>query len=183
VQIVSVAVSALHPPQDAEVAASFHEQVRAQQEAEATIENAKKDAVSILAGVAGSAQQADSFFNAITGLDARATGAQRLAQEAAIDAQLRAAGGQAAQRLLEASATRWRKAITEQARAQRFGSELLAYRKAPSYYKSRLYLETLANAAADRRKIILDTGEAPPQVRVNLEQAGAGVEGIFGTDN
>lgn len=183
VHVVSVAVSALHPPQDAEVADSFHEQVRAQQEAEATIENAKKDALSTLAGVAGSAQQADAFFEAITELDAQATGEARVAQEAAIDAQLRAAGGEAAQRLLEASATRWRQAVTEQARAQRFGSELLAYQKAPRYYRARLYLETLANAAAERRKIILSTGDVPPVVRVDLEQAGTGVEGIFGTDN
>ncbi len=186
VEIVNVAVMALHPPQDSEVAAAFHEQIGAQQKAQATIENARKESVSILANVAGSPEKAEALIEAIrrvgsAGGDDQAQ--ERDAFEAEIDRQMLEAGGQAAQRLLEARAKRWQMAITERARAERFGSEYEAYQQAPNYYRARLYLETLANATRERRKIILDTDDAPPMIRLELKDSGTALEGIFGNEN
>lgn len=180
VQIINVAVMALHPPQDAEVAAAFHGQVEAQQQAQATIENARKDAVSVLSNVAGSPVRAQMLVEAIAHLDPDADDQARLEREIRIDEQVRAAGGTAAQRLLEARARRWQTAITERARAERFGAEFAAYQQAPGYYRARLYLKTLANAVRDRRKIIIDTDDAPPMIRLELEGADTGIEGVFG---
>jgi regulator of protease activity HflC (stomatin/prohibitin superfamily) len=185
IEVINVAVMALHPPQDSEVAAAFHEQVGAQQKGQATIENARKEAVSILANVAGSPTKAESLIEAIgavSALDADVPAEQRNELEAEIDRQIVAAGGEAAQRLLEARAKRWQLAVTERARAERFGSEYEAYRQAPNYYRARLYLETLAQAVRDRRKIILDTDEAPPLIRLELKEPGTAIEGLF-SDN
>jgi len=183
IEVVNVAVMALHPPQDSEVAAAFHEQVAAQQKAQATIENARKQAVSILANVAGSPAKTEALIEAIgavSALEADVPAQRRKELEAEIDRQIVAAGGEAAQRLLAARAKRWQLAVTERARAERFSSEYEAYRQAPDYYRARLYLQTLANAVKDRRKIILDADEAPPLIRLELEEPGTAIEGLFG---
>ena len=75
-----------------------------------------------------------------------------------------AAQGEAAIAIYDARAYRWQIAITERAQAERFKSELLAYGRAPDYYRSRQYLNTLADGLKDARKIIVNTDDERPRV-------------------
>lgn len=191
--VLFVGVIAVHPPQKEEVAAKFHEQIGALQEKQSTIEQARKEAVTTLASVAGSRTRAIEIGEAMGRLDElknqlgqtpeaeKQTKRQAIAQqEAAIEAMVDLAGGQAAQVLAEARAYRWQQALTELSRAERFVAELAAYRKAPQYYKARKYLDTLAGALADRRKIILTMqADKPPTLRFNLEDAATDIQSMM----
>ncbi len=183
VEVISVSVMALHPPQESEVAAAFHEQIGALQQKQSEIDNARRDAVSILAGVAGSRSKAEAVIDAIDRYNAQPDEAEKLALAMEIDELLRDAGGQAAQRLLSARARRWEQSVSQQARGERFLAEYLAYQKSPMYYRTSTYLDTMANALATRRKVILDADDAPPEIRIELKETRTGIEGIFDTTN
>ena len=206
-EVVYVSVSGVHPPQD--VADAFLQQIDALQEKQSLIEDARKEAIATLAAVAGSRDRALAISEAIDELaamrqrDANQSGdgqggdgagrlsdesSELLAKAAQIEELLDRAGGSAAQALLEAKAYRWSHAIGELARAERFRSELFAYRQAPEYYRQRLYLDTLAEALADRNKIIIDnsgTDEAAsptqdPVIRLDLKQADTSLDSLIG---
>lgn len=69
IEVVQVVLSAIHPPQDGEVASAFHENIDARQEKQTTIEEAKRQAIETLAGVAGSREQALALTKAINELE------------------------------------------------------------------------------------------------------------------
>jgi len=195
IEIVFVSVSGLHPPQNDEVAAAFHEVIDAVQEKQVAIENAQKDAVEVLARTAGTAERARRISAMIEKLSAMRSKLeamdenerekrsslqqQILEQTVAIEDAITLAdataegrsfgeaGGEAAQKVLEARAYRWSRAIEELAAAERFGAELYAYEQAPQYYKARLELDALARILEGRRKIILDT-TLDPTIRLEL---------------
>jgi regulator of protease activity HflC (stomatin/prohibitin superfamily) len=64
-----VGVVHVHPPQTENVVQAFHEKIAARQEKEATIQEARKEAASTLAGVAGSPTQAKAISDAKAKLD------------------------------------------------------------------------------------------------------------------
>ena len=191
IEIAFVTVSAVHPPQKSEVADKFHEQISASQEKLTAIEKAKQQAQSTLASVAGSRDKALQLSKAIEHLNSLQSQTeanpddadlrqQYLEQSAAIELLMDDAGGQAAQELASARAFRWEYAITELSRTERFTSELLAYRKAPNYYKMQLYLEALGQAIQDRRKIVIDSPtDQDPRIRLMLEDASSGLGKLF----
>jgi regulator of protease activity HflC (stomatin/prohibitin superfamily) len=77
IDIVDVSVLSVHPPQDNEVAARFLDRASALQERETAIEQARTEAATTLAAVAGSRTQA----NRIVELNRRLTRLQRLEGE------------------------------------------------------------------------------------------------------
>ncbi len=198
-EVVFAGISSIHPPQEAEVAAMFHEQIGALQEKEIAIEQASREAVSILAKVAGSREHALQISEAINRqaelqremdqllgqeeYDADRAGRIRMEliqQGMIIENLFDEAGGEAAQLIADAKAYRWWRALTEQARADRFIAELAAYEQAPDYYRMRRYLDTLSNVLADRRKIIMDVKQdQPPTFRFQLEDDATGLESIL----
>ncbi len=194
IEVAFVTVSVVHPPQKSEVAMKFHEQIGASQEKLAAIEDARREAESILASVAGSREKALQIQNAIDAvndLQARvdadpndeATRQQLLDASAKVEQLIDAAGGEAAQQLAAARAFRWEHAISELARTERFRSELAAYQNAPRYYKMQLYLEALAEALKDRRKVIIDSrSDHSPHIRLQLEDASSGLDRLFQED-
>lgn len=206
-EVMQVAISAVHPPNDSEVAQTFLEQINARQTKQTTIEQARREAVSTLAQAAGSREVALRINRPIQREEALLREIERIRREAGgeLDAEARSsietlreerrrvaaeierliadAGGESAQILARARADRWQQAITEAAAAERFVAELAAFREAPRYYAARRYFEAISEAIADRRKIVLgvDT-ELPPEIRFNLEDATGALDSVFGEE-
>ncbi|MFM1997207.1 MAG: hypothetical protein RLZZ111_1594 [Planctomycetota bacterium] len=165
IHVVGVAVTALHPP-IGKVSRAFHYQIGAVQAKETAIQLARKDAVQQLAKVAGSVDlslQIDAAIRRLDTLRAAGGGPELTAADQEIDTLLSAARGEAAERVHEARAYRWRKAVGERASSERFSGELLAYQASPVYYRTRRFLEVLAAGLTGRRKFVIagDPGDAP----------------------
>jgi modulator of FtsH protease HflK len=165
VQVVGVAVTALHPP-IGRVSRAFHYQIGAVQQRETSIQLAHKEAVQKLAKVAGSVDLSLRIDAAIRRLDAlRASGEtqQAVVAEQEIERLLSEARGEAAELVHQARAYRCRRAVGERASGERFAGELLAYEASPVYYRTRRFLEVLADGLTGRRKFVIagEAGEAP----------------------
>ena len=167
IEIVGVAVTSLHPP-IGNVSRAFHAQIGAMQERETLIQRARKDAVEKLARVAGSVEFSQRIDAEIRGLDAlrtagKADAAAVTAAEGRINGMLSDARGEAAEILHAARAYRWKRAIGERADGERFAGELLAFQASPEYYRTRRFLEVLAEGLASRRKYVItgDAGDTP----------------------
>ena len=165
VDVVGVAVTALHPP-IGRVSRAFHYQIGAVQQRETSIQQAHKDAVKKLAQVAGSVDLSLRIDAAIRRLDALRAGgdpSQALVAEQEIERLLAEARGEAAELVHQARAYRCRRAVGERASGERFSGELLAYEASPVYYRTRRFLEVLADGLTGRRKFVIagDAGETP----------------------
>jgi modulator of FtsH protease HflK len=179
-EIVDVGVTTLQPP-PGKVARQFHRQIGAQQERETLVQLAYKDAIKTLAKVAGSVDRSRKINEAIIRLDDSRTAAaeaaakigapeilpltaQQLAkQELEIEELLGEARGEAAEIVHKARSDRWKKTIGERSALERFAGQLLAYKAAPAYFRTKQYLEVLANSLVDRRKVVIagDKGDLP----------------------
>ena len=179
-EIVDVGVTTLQPP-PGKVAREFHRQIGAQQERETLVQMAHKDAIKTLAKVAGSVDRSRKINEAIIRLDDSRTAAaeaaakigareilpltaQRLVkQELEIEELLGEARGEAAEIVHKARSDRWKKTIGERSALERFAGQLLAYKAAPAYFRTKQYLEVLANSLVDRRKVVIagDKGDLP----------------------
>lgn len=165
IRVVGVAVTALHPP-IGKVSRAFHYQIGAVQAKDTAVQLARKDAVQQLAKVAGSVDLSLKIDSAIRRLDSlrldRANGEVADVEEE-IDSLLSSARGEAAELVHQARAYRWRTAIGERASSERFAGELLAYRASPVYYRTRRFLEVLAEGLTGRRKFVIagDPGDTP----------------------
>ena len=165
IDVVGVAVTALHPPIGA-VSRAFHAQIGAVQQRETSIQEARKSAIGKLAKVAGSVELSLRIDAAIRQLDAQRPSGDPQAMAAAeqeIDRLLAEARGEAAERVHEARAYRWSRAVGERASGERFAGELLAYKTSPEYYCTRRFLDVLAEGLAGRRKFVIagDAGDTP----------------------
>ena len=165
VDVVGVAVTALHPP-IGRVSRAFHYQIGAVQQRETSIQLAHKDAVQKLAKVAGSVDLSLRIDAAIRRLDALRAGgdpSQAAVAEQEIERLLAEARGEAAELVHQARAYRCRRAVGERASSERFSGELLAYEASPVYYRTRRFLEVLADGLTGRRKFVIagDAGETP----------------------
>lgn len=190
VRVTFVSVSGIRPPQLQDVALTFQAKINAEQERITALQQAEREAIETLATVAGTRDRAMEIAEAIVQLEATREAADtgeidqdQLAERiVSIESMLDEAGGEAAQKLLEARAYRWNYAITQRARAERFNSELRAYRQAPEYYRMRMYLDVLSETLADRRKIIVDTRDgADPEIVIDITEQSLGGD-LFGSE-
>jgi regulator of protease activity HflC (stomatin/prohibitin superfamily)/divalent metal cation (Fe/Co/Zn/Cd) transporter len=182
IELVAVAVTSLHPP-IGEVSRAFHSQIAAVQQRETSIQQARKNATTKLAAVAGSAALANRIDEAIRQVDKiRPSGdAKALVDaEAKIDALLAEAKGEAAEVVHRARAYRWTRAVGERANSERFSGELLSYMASPSYYRTRRFLEVLAEGLAPRRKFVIagDAGDAPV-FRMDFSDPAAAIDSLL----
>jgi regulator of protease activity HflC (stomatin/prohibitin superfamily) len=179
-EIVDVGVTTLQPP-PGKVAREFHRQIGAQQQRETLVQMANRDAIKTLAKVAGSVDRSRKINDAIIRLDDTRTAAaeaaakigardilpltaQQLArQELEIEELLGEARGEAAEIIHRARSDRWKKTIGERSALERFAGQLLAYQAAPAYFRTKQYLDVLANSLVDRRKVVIagDKGDLP----------------------
>jgi membrane protease subunit HflK len=165
IRVVGVAVTALHPP-IGKVSRAFHTQIGAEQQKETAIQVARRDAVEKLARVAGSVDLSLRIDAAIRSLDRMRTAGdaeQTVAAEHEIDRLLTTARGEAAELIHQARAYRWTRSVGERTSSDRFAGELLAYEASPIYYRTRRFLDVLAEGLTGRRKFVItgDPGGAP----------------------
>jgi membrane protease subunit HflK len=175
-QIVDAAVTAVQPPGGA-VARAFHRQIAARQDRETIVERARRDGVATLSKVAGSESLGRRLDAAILALDVN----RSPAAEAEIDTLLASARGEAAELVFGARGDRWTRAVGEQAARERFAGELLAYERAPSYYRAARFFEVLAAGLADRRKFVV-AGDASdvPILRMDFADPASAIETLLG---
>lgn len=175
----------VHPPKDSEVADTFLQQVNALQSQKTAIENAQRDAIGILSSAAGSrgeALRAEAAIQKLTDLrnqrdsdNAPADIEQQiLDQETQINLLIDQAGGDAARILADARQERWEVALAEKAESGRFAFEIAAYNVAPEYFKTRYYLDAIAEAFAQSNRRVISTVPITDDstIRLNLEEAG-----------
>lgn len=185
ISVQDVLLYDVHPPKDSEVADTFLQQVNALQSQKTAIENAQRDAIGILSSAAGSrgeALRAEAAIRKLTSLrnqrdsdDAPADIEQQiLDQETQINRLIDQAGGDAARILADARQERWRVALAEKAESGRFEFELAAYNIAPEYFKSRYYLDAIAEAFSQSNRRVISTVPITDDstIRLNLEEAG-----------
>jgi regulator of protease activity HflC (stomatin/prohibitin superfamily) len=197
-EVVYVAMAGVHPPSDSDVAKAFHQQIAVTQEVQGLIEDARREEIQTLTTVAGSPAQAQAISSAISRLTAardqlsalerdpsaatpaqleeRRQGLRKL--EAEVEDQLARASGRAATVIFEARSARWKRTLTDQARAQSFLAELAAYQNAPSYYRAKRYLDVLAEGlGGNTRKIVIATEQAEkPLYVVDLTDPGTALD-------
>ncbi len=188
-EVVFVGLLGLHPPQDGEVAAAFHEQIGALQKQQTEINKASKAAIESLAAVAGSIDEARAIEKAIDAYEqadqaVKSGGeADRKTLDAAkaeLDRRLASAQGEAAQLINEALAYRWSYALDQAARAKRFDAEFKAYQQSPALYVVRHYYQTVAQATSGARKIVMTSSSSEdPILRLDLKDTSAGLESIL----
>jgi regulator of protease activity HflC (stomatin/prohibitin superfamily) len=176
----------VHPPNESEVAEAFLQQVNAIQSQKTDVENAQRDAIGTLSAAAGSRGEALRIADAIAELnrlrDQKESGAadggldeQITEQQARINRLIDRAGGEAASVLADARQERWQTALYEKSQSARFTFELAAFNLAPDYFKSRYYLDTLAEAFRDANRRVITTVPLNEEstIRLNLEDAGS----------
>jgi len=192
-EVLYAGLIAVHPPQEEEVAASFQNQIGALQAKQTLIEQARAEAIEMLASVAGSVDKANQLDDAIRELEqlqnrlqqAQGDQAQGLRtqitdKQVAIEAMLTEARGEAASEIFNALAFRWNKALGERAKANRFASELSIFSEAPELYKMSRYLDAVSEGMGERRKyVVASQTPVPPMIRLNLEDAQNNLDTIF----
>ena len=189
IHVQDVLLYDVHPPRDSEVAAAFLQQVNALQSQKTAVENAERDAIGILSSAAGSrseALRAEGAIQQLTELrgqrDAEAAPAdieeQILEQETRINRLIDQAGGEAARILADARQERWEVALAEKAESGRFAFELAAFKLAPQYFKSRYYLNAIAEAFGQSNRRVISTVPITDDstIRLNLEDAGSSAD-------
>lgn len=187
-EVLTAAITSLHPPQEGDVAKAFLEQIDADIQKQASIEDAEKDAVTTLTQVAGSQQMAMKVADAIREADSLLTQLNKLRaadnydaaeasrltdaltqKQADIEKLMDEAGGEAVGLIYKARAYRWQHALGERSRAMRTLAKMPLYQQAPNYYRTREYLNALRESM-NGRKIVLTTPDAKDAtVRLQLE--------------
>ncbi|WP_432798162.1 SPFH domain-containing protein [Poriferisphaera sp. WC338] len=185
-EIVFVGFGSIHPPQGGEVAKAFHEQNGALQDMKIAVQSADKDSITLLAQVAGSRSKALEIKQSINELESLQLDEKpelAAAEQAKIEGLIDMAGGQAAQMLQEARAYRWQRALDEQSQARNFEAQLMAYRNAPTYYKYRMYWNTLAEGLKDKRKIVVDSDNIDETtLRFDMKETSSSLGSLFSGD-
>ncbi|MEM6855997.1 MAG: SPFH domain-containing protein, partial [Planctomycetota bacterium] len=196
INIQDVLLYDVHPPREGEVAAAFLQQVNALQSQKTAVENAERDAIGILSSAAGSrteALRAEREIQQLTELRNRRDGSdgevpadieqQILDQETRINLLIDEAGGEAARTLADARQERWEVALAEKAESGRFAFELAAFNIAPNYFKTRYYLNAIAEAFNQSNRRVISTVPITDDStnRLNLEEA-ASPGGLFGAE-
>ncbi len=199
VTVAYVGFKSIHPPQEAEVAVKFLEQIGALQESQSLIEKARQEATETYASVAGSAERALALnklieeANALNGEIDRLRGdpaalkdaiERRAAKELEIVAMIADSPGEAAEQVYAARAERWERVNFERGKALKFLAELAAYNKAKRYYATKIYLDVLVSGMSDRRKYII-TSEltGPLRLYLDLTDETDVIGGIIGSQN
>jgi modulator of FtsH protease HflK len=194
--VTLVTVSAVHPPEEDNVADAFQEVIAADQEKQTKIQVALRESNVVLSDVAGTADIAKSIGAAVSKYDAyqRELGdkdrtpeqkAKLAAELTAVDDLLQnVALGRASAIILQANAYRWDRYLRERAKAERFDAQYHAFVAAPDLFRQRQYLDAVTEGLAGRRKIVLLSDQAvPPTFRFDLKQQPTAISNIMNNNN
>jgi membrane protease subunit HflK len=184
VTVLDVAISSVHPPQ--EVADAFHEVVAAQLEKQTKIQSAKLEATKRLATTAGSAGLAQRIEQQRAALVAMEKEKGLKAPDVEVESQkleqlLLHAGGDAAVVIAQARGYRWEKENSERGNAERFAQQAAGYRLSPEFYRSRAFLQVMADGMARARKYVLIGDHAKLIFRGDFKDVSGGIEDTLQT--
>jgi membrane protease subunit HflK len=173
IEVVSIDLVTVRPagesPDDYEdIAFAIQEGMRREQEA-------RQRVTMSLAAQAGDAARADALIREITTFrDLERTKGrddpETIEQRTKVDEMFAAAGGMAAQMLLEAEADRWTEQMDARGQAHRVRGEAMPYLAAPELYRQRRVMEVLAAALGGKRKYILSIDPARLQIDFDVTQ-------------
>lgn len=159
VEILLVRLLGIHPAQ--EVAEAYQKVVGAEQQRDASTQDALRQRNEILASAVGGVSLAERLAEAIREADALSRSTDpgdraRLEQaEKLRDELMSQASGQVAKLLADASAERARKVNQARGEVEKFRKQLVAYQAAPTYFEWMKYFDTLSRRLADSRKYLL----------------------------
>lgn len=181
VDIKFLALLGVHPP--VETAKAFQEVIGAEQKRAASIRAAEADYNKRLTEVAGTKERAERLGDAIQAYNRISGDAEDEMKAGAlarvnrlffgeVETGVSPVGGEAAKRVLEARAERWRLENQAYARAVRFEQERVAKDAAPEVYATNIYLEALVESVQSIRKYVIgEIGEdgRGPIIHWNLQ--------------
>ncbi|MFG0330648.1 MAG: SPFH domain-containing protein [Phycisphaerales bacterium] len=171
-EVVFVGVAGIHPPVGEElgVVEAFEEVLKAREEREASIQEARAEAIKALSEVAGDEQTARRLVEEIERLETLRIGSDEYAEQEQVVANLLvAAGGTAATTLYDAKARRWEMTMGQWARTIRHNSRLARFIAAPDLYMAREYYGRLVEALA-AQKVFIVPRDYPVRPSINLEE-------------
>ncbi len=192
-EVTLLTVSAVHPPEEDNVAETFQEVIAADQEKQTKIQTAMRESYVTLSEVAGTADIAKRIAAAISKYDSyrRELGekVQSSDQQVKLAAELQAvdellqnnAQGKASTIILQANAYRWERYLKERAKAERFDAQYHAFTGAPDLFRQRQYLDAVTEGLSRRRKIVLlNDLSIPPTFRFDLKQQPSTITNLMG---
>lgn len=185
VDILFLGLQGVHPP--SETAEAFQDVIGAESKRTAAERSARADANRRLSEVAGDVTRAEQLAEAIrqiNELESKPTADQDKLEAARNEVArlffgsesegVRPVGGEAAKKVAEARARRWRLENQAQGQATAFIQEMATKNAAPRVYRTRKYVEMLAEATQGIRKYILAASEADQSLRtfhLNLQDS------------
>ncbi len=156
VEIVMVGIGGVHPPPDEEVAKTYEDVVGALELRDATIKTAEGDAAWIRVSSAGENWEELSLAIAEEDRLRQAGSPDLAAQTEKVERLLReGVGGIARARTARASQRSFTRLFEQKSAAERYETQLAAFRVAPEVYSLRLYLEMLEDSLRNVRKYII----------------------------
>lgn len=178
IEILFVGMQGAHPP--LKVSPSFERVIAARQNRESMIEDARRIEISTLTEIAGSVGLAEEIVDQLVEIESlRRSGAVdvTLAEtELQVQKLLETAGGEAGERLLDASAQRWTRHMSERGRAVLLGGQQLAYDASPSLYRSQNYFDALLDAIEYSRVYLTPSDLESLHIRIDLMDNEAGTD-------
>jgi regulator of protease activity HflC (stomatin/prohibitin superfamily) len=186
VETVFCGIEGVHPPKD--TASSYEGVVQSQLFANVAVERANLEATNTLIGAAGSQQAATELAKELDAMDrlqqSKAPAEQIKAQEARVEAMVRAAGGAVGSSLATARADRWSKHMSQRGAAESYAGRLAAFHANPDLYFATTYLETISDIMKDSRLYIIDDRYPTSRIQLDLKDLNtAGFEGFKPGDN
>lgn len=178
VEVLSIGVEGVHPPQDEAVALNFERVVGAEQRYFAALSEAKGDATAELCAAAGSEDAAAAVLKELEALEALGASEDPkavAAQREKVQALILAGGGAAAKLIMDASAERWSRHMGERSRLSRYQGTLGSYLASPAIFKASLYFDAIREAVGKCRIYIADPVEHL-YIRLNLENKETGTD-------
>gem|GEM_PF-285535 len=178
IEILFVGMQGAHPP--IKVAPSFERVIAARQNRESMIEDARRIEILTLTEIAGSVELAEQIVGQLIDLDsdrrANTGGIEAAQAELEVQKLLETAGGEAGEKLLDASAQRWTRHMTERGRAVLLGGQQLAFEASPSLYRSQTYFDALLDAIENARVYLTPGDLESLHVRIDLMDQEAGTD-------
>lgn len=175
VDVLFAGIVAAHPPQANDVALAYQRVTASEQRRERAIEDARSSRIGTLTQVVASVERSESIVRELDVLEAMqrrgATPDEIVEQEIRIETLLRAAGGEAAQLILQARADRWRLHMNERGRVARQGGRVALFRASPEVYLAMQWFEALREMTTDARVYVTTFDDG--RVRINVEDEAA----------
>lgn len=175
VEVLFAGIVAAHPPQANDVALAYQRVTASEQRRERAIEDARSSRIETLTQVVASVERSESIVRELDVLEAMqrrgATQDEITEQEIRIETLLRAAGGEAAQLILQARADRWRLHMNERGRVARQGGRVALFRASPEVYLAMQWFEAIREMTTNARVYVTTFDDG--RVRVNVEDEAA----------